>query len=333
MSQSSDCIHLALYCDERVKDHLEDDLLGGAPAVWDYIGILLVPESRRIELLSRLLDARCLSDARRPWGCCPTPCRFHDANNTEVHYNEIDKTPKFRVASAWLDFLLQNNQEDLGLVYFYILGVDRSKLDLDRFGPRSQRDRDITLYNRFFRTAVQKSAKMFFWQYGAIQIDTIFHDKGSGETHPLFPWHCIWRLDSCDEKLVFGERQIQFLDSDHRVDSGDPDHSHFLQFIDLVLGCTVNVLHGLSRDKNKLAASRKMEPLVRRIIRSPRNKNSSYHYYGKQAIEFFPRYSMAGYSQDTLIYEMRRHDNFYTRRELRIERLNQPTLWRNASRG
>ncbi len=328
MGDASDIIHLNLYCDERIQERLEDDMLERVPAYWDYTGMLLVPASIEDELVRRLLNARCLSETPHPWGTCQPPCRFHDKNNTEVHYQELDSGHKFRVASAWLDFLLDNNLRDLGLVYFYILGIDRSKLDFDRFGPRTQVDRDLTIYNRFFRTAVLRSTKTFFGRYRTIHIDTIFHDRGSGERHPLFPWHAIARLGSSDQKLEFGDSQIRFLDSDHRAPEGDPVRSHLLQFIDLILGCTVNILHCSSKDKNKLGASRQIKPLVGdRIIKNPRNKNSSYHYVGRQRVEFFPKTNLAAYDVKSLEYQMHQLSNFYTDREQRIERLVQPTLF------
>lgn len=321
-------IHLSIYCDESTDIRLESSDSAQDVSKWDYMALLLVPSVTQKRLLQKLLDARCLNPKNSTWLGCSERCKWHEHNNVEVHYNRLDSTHNYKIADSWLRMLIRQNMDDEGLVFFYILGLDRSKLDLDRFGPRSDPNRDITLYNRFFRTAIQKSAKSFFHDYDHIVIDSIYHDKGEQGHHPLFPWHSIWRLGREDDKLAFGTDSIAFIDSDHREAGGDAIHSHFIQFIDLLLGCTVNILHYQSRSKNKLAASLTAKPLLGdRIIGNPSNVNSRYHYVGRQKIEFFPRVSLAGYDQNSLLYQMTQMNNFYTKRELRIERHQQPTLF------
>ncbi len=328
---NNDTIHLTLYCDESTKVRLADDVLGGPPAYWDYVGMLLVPAERSDALLQMILDARCLNPDNKTWDSCPVHCRFHSDNNTKVHYTEADDTRKYRVACSWLDLLLDHNKSDLGLIYFYILGIDRSKLDIDRFGPSNQQNRNITVYNRFFRTAILRSAKSFFSRYPNIVVDAIYHDRGAGQDHPLFPWHSIWRIGQDDDKLTFGDLQVRFIDSDHRKPEGDPVHSHFVQFIDLILGCTVNNLHYKARSKNKTALTLRAKPLVERIITKPKNKNSRYHYFRRQSIEFFPKHSLASLDETSLEFKMKQQNNFYTKRELRIERRHQPTLFSSGA--
>jgi len=327
MESVLNAITVTLYCDEIVNGRLEDDVLGGEPEYWDYIGILVVPESKYEALLKKLLNARCLNEDNEVWEGCESKCKWHSDNNTEIHYAELDSTKKYKVACSWIDFLLENGKQDWGLIYFYILGLNRSKLDLEKFGPANQQNRDITIYNRFFRTAVQKSTKSLFHKFDRIIIEDIYHDAGSGEDHEYFPWHAVWKLGWEDEKLRFNCNEITFINSDHRKSDGDPAHSHFIQFIDLLLGSTFNVLHYASSNPNKLdIALRAKELLGDRLIRSPSNKNSRYHYFGRQRIEFFPRENLSNYGVDSIIYQMKRLDNFYTKREPRIERRLQPVL-------
>jgi hypothetical protein len=325
MSQTS-TIRLYLYCDEVLKASLEEDLVGGEVEYWDYLGLLIVPEERHKHLLYHLLNARCLNPDNDVWEKCDSPCRWHEDNNTEVHYTQLDDTRKFKVAQSWIELLIRNGKQEWGLVYFYILGLNRSKLDLERFGA-SREGRDMTIYNRFFRTAVQKSTKSFFHDYDRIVIANIFHDPGSGQEHAYFPWHTVWKLGREDPKLEFERQHVTFINSDHRKADGDPVHSHFIQFIDLILGCTFNILHYASKNKNKVSIALDAKPLLERIIRVPGNPNSEYNYRGRQSIEFFPLENLSAYEEDTVLHEMKRLNNFYTQRALRIERRLQPTLW------
>jgi len=319
--------HLTLYCDESTSIKLEDDMLGGAPSYWDYVGILVVPTERSEQLLQELLDARCLNPDNSTWDACPQRCRHHDHNNTEIHYTATDNTHKYKVACSWIDLLLRHNRRNGRLIYFYILGIDRSKLDTSRFGPRDQQNRDLTVYNRFFRTAILRSAKWFFYSSPRIVVDTVYHDSGPGEDHAFFGWHSIYRIGQDDEKLSFVDSEIQFIDSDHRQPGGSPVHSHFIQFIDLVLGCTVNCLHYTAHNANKTALALRARPLLHRIIHNPDNWRSRYNYYKRQKIEFFPRESLAGLAEGSLEYKTVQTNNFYTERELRIDRRTQPTLF------
>jgi hypothetical protein len=318
---------VTIYCDEVFRARWDDDLLGGEPQYWDYMGLLIVPVSKHEGLLRKLLNARCLNPNNEVWDACEERCRWHDDNNTDVHYSEIDDTRKFKVACSWIDVLLQNGRRDWGLIYFYILGLDYSKLDLERFGSARQQNRQITIYNRFFRTAIQKSTKAFFHDYDSILVDAVYHDKGPEEEHEYFPWHSMYRLGYEDEKLTFNCREITFLNSDHREDDGDPIHSHFIQFIDLLLGCTLNILHYTSRDEQKVKAAVRAKQLLGRIIESPNNRNSRYHYVGRQRIEFFPREDLSQHDADSIIYRAGRLRSFYTERELKIQRRIQPGLF------
>ena len=327
MKSDQNTITVTLYCDEIVNARLEDDLLGGESERWDYVGILIVPEGKSETLLSKLLNARCLNPDNEEWEGCESRCRWHDDNNTEVHYTELNDTRKYKIACSWIDLLIENGKQNWGLIYFYILGLNQSKLDLEKFGPANQQNRAITIYNRFFRTAVQKSTKSFFHRFDHIIIEDVYHDAGSAQNHELFPWHTVWKLGWEDAKLSFNCSEITFVNSDHRKGDGDPAHSHFIQFIDLLLGSTFNILHYASRNPNKVnIALRAKELLGDRLIRNPNNKNSRYHYFGRQRIEFFPRENLGGYDVDDIVYRMKRMDNFYIQREFRIERHLQPVL-------
>lgn len=318
-------INLNIYCDEIFNAKL-DDVLSEQNENWTYLGLLLVPKNKQARLLKKVLDRRCLADGEQDWRRCNRQCKYHADNNTEIHYSELDDTRKYKVASSWIDLLLRNGERDWGLVYFYILGLNLTKLDMEKFGSTRQQNRDVTIYNRFFRTAIQKSTKIFFHQESRINIENIYHDKGAQEDHPLFPWHSVQKLGSEDKKLEFTCDEVTFLDSDHRAENGSSIHSHFIQFIDLILGCSFNCLHYSSESENKLDIALHAKPLLRRIIKCPSNKNSSYNYFQRQRIEFFPLENLSGYEEESLLREIKKRENFYTERELLIKEHKEPSF-------
>ncbi len=75
---------------------------------------------------------------------------------------------------SWIkDFLIErNNLGNKGLVYFNILGLNLTNMDLECFGEN--RSRDLTIYNRFFRTALKGGAKYFFAEYDEIVVRNIY---------------------------------------------------------------------------------------------------------------------------------------------------------------
>jgi len=221
--------------------------------------------------------------------------------------------------------------KNLGLVYFNVLGIDLTKLNLERFGEN--KGRDLNIYNRFFRTLVAGGAKFFFSEYKEIVIKNIYHDKGSQEEHEYFPWYTPYKLNLNDDKIrVIGD-QIIFIDSDHRnyPDSNGVDfrrESQLVQFIDLILGSIHCCLHASATRREKIELGLIIKPLLRRLMEKPKNKNSSYHYYKKQQIQFFPKRKISEFSDkftkqldfngNIVKLEKLYPDNFYTRRVIRL---------------
>lgn len=323
-------IHLEIYCDEikRVKDDHDK-------SVWMYLGALFVPTSKKDVLLNKLLNLRCIKYNSWHWNenDCPNQCRYHDWNNTEIHFKDVYKhRSKFEIAKRWLEFLIENNKKDLRLIYFYILGIDLSKLNLERFGE--DKGRDLNVYNRFFRTLISGGAKYFFSEYKFIIIDNIYHDKGSQEEHEYFPWYTPYRLNLSDDKIHVANSEITFVDSDHREypDENDMDfrcESQFIQFIDLILGSIHCCLHASATRKEKIELALIIKPLLERLMNNPKNKHSSYHYYRKQQIKFFPKKSILEFGDvnskqldiDGKVVEIDKlyPDNFYTRKTIRLK--------------
>jgi hypothetical protein len=294
-------ITLKLFCDEIITEN------------WLYFGILIIPEHIEKTFLKNLLNKRCGNEKEKKiWGTCIPSCRFHEKNDTEVHYSEIEKSKdKYFIAQRWLDFLLS----DRDYIYFKILGIDLNKLEKSFFGDRKQQN---NIYNRFFRTAILKSVKYYFYSFENIIIDTIYHDKSSAlSNHDYFPWHSIFNIGSKDKKVSFKNDAIDFIDSDHRISNNQ--YSHFIQFIDLLLGCTHNCIEHTSTNEDKEDLAFKSLPLIERLIEKPYNRHSKFKYAGRQSIEFFPKHSLLGLDDNSLEYRCKRRDLFYTKRTIKLK--------------
>ena len=277
-------VHLDLYVDEsknRVYKH------GNKKEIIDYIMIMAIPKNKKEELFAELNNARCLNNKVHEFGYCAEECRFHKENNGEIHYGNIDKeNVKYKIANNWLDILLQNKES----IYFNILGIIESNLDISAFGDEKQFG---NIYTRFFRTALLRTLKMFN-NYNKIVVDNIYHDCTTEmEQHKYFKTSAINRIDlqeflNKERKIHFNTEKIEFIDSDHRKSKND--ESQFIQFADLILGLTCNVIHNDASNSAKIKLTEKIYPLISRILdkKTCSNKNSGYNYFNKQTIGFFP---------------------------------------------
>ncbi len=331
-------IFLEIYCDEitRVKD-MDDG------STWMYLGALFVPLARKYELLSKLLNLRCIKYNSWHWDeiDCLNKCGHHRWNNTEIHFKEVHRhKSKYEIAKRWLEFLIENNKKDYRLIYFNILGIELSKLNLERFGE--DKGRDLNIYNRFFRTLISGGAKYFFGEYESIIITNIYHDRGSQEEHEYFPWYTPYRLNINDDKIHVENTEIIFVDSDHRKypDMDGTDfrcESQFIQFIDLILGSIHCCLHASATRKEKIELALIVKPLLERLMNNPRNKYSKYHYYRKQQIQFFPRrrifefcnrnVKQMDFDDSIAKIEELYSNNFYSKRDIKLKDHENPSIF------
>ncbi|OGS23228.1 MAG: hypothetical protein A2252_09085 [Elusimicrobia bacterium RIFOXYA2_FULL_39_19] len=318
-------ITLKLYCDEAQQ--VEVSFSGNNQEKWIYMGILLVPVDSLDTLLNNLLNARCGDKNRNwEWGNCGkiNDCKYHEKNNKEVHYSELDDTEKYYIAKRWVDYLLN----DKNLIYFYILGLNYSKLNLDYFGDHNT---SVNAYNRFFRTAILKSAKSYFYKYDKLRIKDIYHDfDESKSSHEYFPWHSIKFINNKDDKLMFENEEIKFISSSHK--KSDDLNSHLIQLIDLITGCTMNCLHNSTNNQEKINISKQFYPILREIIKQPNKKDCYYNCFNRQKVEFFPKNDIRTVKEDDFIKkELFRSNSFYSNREILIELRDQLGLFNNIT--
>lgn len=287
-------IHLDLYVDES-KNRTYTNFDGNKETI-TYIMIMAVPKDRKDKLYQKLNNSRCLSEKQNIFDKCKENCKFHCENDGELHYTEIQKknNVKYKIADKWLDILLENNLNDEKSIYFNTLGIIESNLDINRFGNEKQFG---NIYCRFFRSCLLRLIAMFK-EYDQVIIDNIFHDKTTEmELHPYFNTNAIkqirmQQLFEDNKKTFFETNQIEFLDSDHH--KGDTINSQFIQLVDIILGTSLNAIHNTATNNAKKELSFKIKPLIERILSDSNvfaKMNSSYHFFNKQSISYFPKIS------------------------------------------
>lgn len=281
-------VHLDLYVDESKNRKYK---CGKNEEIIHYIMIMAIPKNKKDELFSEINNSRCLNEDIKKFGYCNKECKYHKENNGEIHYGKIDKENiKYKIADRWVDILLKNNIYKKESIYFNILGIIESNLDMKVFGNKKQFG---NIYTRFFRTALLRLLKMFN-NYDRIIVDNIYHDSTNEmEQHKYFKTSAINKINLQEfikgkNKIIFNTEEIDFIDSDHRKSQNI--ESQFIQLVDLILGLTCNVIHNDASNSAKVKLTEKIYPLISRILdnKTNSNKNSSYNYFNKQAIGFFP---------------------------------------------
>lgn len=283
-------IHIDLYVDES-KNRIYNNPNGENEKI-TYIMIMAIPKDKKEYIYNKLNNARCTESDKSGFAQCKNNCQYHDGNNKEIHYTELSgKNNRFNIASRWIDILLENNLNDERAIYFNILGVVESNLDMSKFGTEGQFG---NLYTRFFRTCLLRVLTMFK-KYDEIIVENIFHDKTTEmELHPYFDTSAIMkiRIDQLIkgiEKVKFSKSKIEFIDSNHKKDR--QIDSQFIQFVDVILGSSLNVIHATSNKNCKKELSYKIKPLIERILSNNNifaKKRSRYNYFNRQSISFFP---------------------------------------------
>ena len=178
-------------------------------------------------------------------------------------------------------------------MYINILGINLTKLDYELFGKN--KNTDLKIYNRFYRMVLKSGLGYFFKKYNHITIDKIYHHRGDQSSDDLFPWHSIYKIDFEHEKITIKEKEIQFIDSDHRKTK--IQESNFIQLIDLALGATFCCLHGISNNMHKIQIGRSFKPTLTTLLDRKKAPYSnawigSYYrsrYYRTYQVSFFPK--------------------------------------------
>ncbi|MCD6227188.1 hypothetical protein J7J90_01720 [Candidatus Micrarchaeota archaeon] len=263
---------------------------------------LFLPLKLKDNFAKNLLDRRCLNPNYKKWHPyfenCPKKhiCKesWHNSNNCEIHNQDIRSSRASNslktISKDWIKFFIEQNKINQ-TIKFNMLFIELDKMDISKFGTSKIHE---NIYNRFFRTTIHYGVKSFF-NNSKILVKNVYHDKGSMEKHKYFPYLNLHKLsDEIQRQIQFENKEIIFVDSDHKKYSSSKDinlykASNIIQFVDLLLGLTSQCLFYLSDDPLKKEHASLIYPLVDRLIKKPRNYNSSWYYVNKQNISFFPK--------------------------------------------
>lgn len=265
---------------------------------WHYIGI--IAEDLSNPLLPDIIRERFYNNF-------DINSSFYAKNNKPVHWVDICSADQKNICKRWFQYILDVTKSQKKF-YCYILGINDSNLNEQEFDPNSDFN---SKYNRFFRTAIKYALKCFFCNKKII-IKNLYHEQGQQQLHDYFPWHVIYKLQSEETNFIFENNQIEFLQKDHTKD----EKSNIIQLCDCFLGAVTNIIHGVEESNRGNYRKELLEiilPLVQRMIKEPKNRNSSYSHYNRIMIRFFPK-------QKTDLDDPKRYmDQFYTIRKLKYE--------------
>lgn len=261
-------VEISVYADERKNINNR----------WNYMCLVFFPTKHINEIHDMLTTIR----------------RSHDFDG-EMKFSTLNKKgigTKLEIAKKWLNLVIDNGVKNNNKIYFKIMGIDTHNLDFSAFGFGSNsHGKYANVYNRFFRTTLLGGLKFFFNDAEKIIVDSIYHDtEGNLETHDYFSWHSIFRINSDEKKVFFKNNQIKFIPSNPKDINADPVHTELIQFVDIILGAVTHCIDlSNSSNKGQNQAANNIIQLVERMMKKPRNKNSSYGYYKKYDICFFPQ--------------------------------------------
>lgn len=235
---------------------------------------------------------------------------FYEKNNLILHWTDMHSADAKNICKRWFKYIT-NPGKSGEKFYCYILGLNESLLNDDEFDPENKFN---SIYNRFFRTAVEYALKCFFGDKKIIIIKNIYHEQGQQQHHAYFNWHPIEILERKNpEQFVFKNKEIIFLEKDHNKDN----KANILQLCDCFLGACVNLLHGFENLKSNRSILKSellniISELFNRMINKPDNINSSYQHANRIMIRFFPK-------ERTSKDDLKRYTNqFYTKRAIKF---------------
>jgi len=266
-------IEMTIYADETQE--VVDSISGEK---WFYTCAIYELEQKPI--LVDLVDRRYCKD-RSGWE------GYYWQNNEELHWTELgNRANKYKVADRWLNYIVDDCFKDKKF-HFSILGINLSNLNREEFDSEQNFN---SMYNRFFRSMIQYCVKKFFNQQ--VHIQNIFHERGPQQDHGLFDWHTIRKLNE-DESINLNCDRVEFLSKSHH----DDKRSNILQLCDVLLGVFKDLHLGVNIEtypdgkKNIMNHKFVTDLLTERIIRNPRNINSSYAYAKRFNVSLFPKIS------------------------------------------
>lgn len=237
---------------------------------WMYIAIVAIPEEKWSGALEMLSQDR-----------QPKAHEGHEGYDGELHFSKITSRREIQLAKLWLNRVMWDQHK---CFHFHILGLLLDHLHRPAFGKKGY-DQDRRIYNRFFRSSLAYVLHGFFGKYKTVTVRAVFHDKTEMGRDSYFDWHTIWRIQTDYPEIDFSGSRIQFIDSDDRKEKRYPEHSHFVQLTDVILGATKQCLDCTSSRKELIEVAKDFLPLVQRITDSSRRQKHREDYLNLGRIE------------------------------------------------
>lgn len=276
---------------------------------WLYHSFLLVP------LQSEGLILKLFDEARQRTG-------WHK----ELHFANLDKTDtENRLALELIDLF---HRWLFGEAYFYFFGVNYRNLEKTLW---IKAQRDFKVYNRFFQIGLYGAIEWFFLAAGfqKVLIQNIFSDKKPRKGEDRFHSQPIDEIETKaslkGKNIIFQCTEIIEIDSDHEKETDYPLKSHFIQFVDLMMGTFSQIFDDTSEQPGKCMAA---DRCVRFDLPAKLMKyNPNSRYYKKYAISFFPnrKLTKAEILEGTITGKS---NQFYNERGMKYTSRNQLSLFK-----
>ncbi len=254
-----------VYCDECFeKDYL-------------VLGQLIIKKTDEEYIFNNLKNSRCLNRDNNIFYFnqedCKIKCRYHKKNNTEIHFTDLNSSiEKSKIAKKWIDLIKKDLKSK---IFFKLFLVNKNKLDQQRFGNKKQ---IYNIYNKFFKISLGGFKKYVFGN-NLININKIFHHRSSAlETHMYFKNINLkqYGINLINKEIIF------YSDNHHEYEKkSDIIITHFIQLIDLLIGCFIQLLTNRSKQGYKINVAEESRYIFDNI-------NNFRNY----SISFFPKYSI-----------------------------------------
>jgi hypothetical protein len=242
---------------------------------------------------------------------------YYQKNNKILHWTDLSSADEKNICKRWFDYILAPHKSDKKF-YCYILGLNESYLNNEEFDPK---DKFGSIYNRFFRTAIEYGIKTLFPEesFSQIIIKNIYHEQGQQQHHNLFKWHPIDKLVE-KTNFQFETNEIIFLPKDHN----NNEQANILQLCDCFFGAVVNIIHGLENENSKRSKLKKelLDLLISHIYKiihaESLGKNERVN---NILLRFFPKQKSR---PDDIL--QRSQNQFYSKRKLKYHEENSGQL-------
>lgn len=286
------------------------------------LGALYVECDKRDLLQKELVDKRCGNPKSKIWNSKRDYCEnkekcrdeWHKLNDVEVHYQKVKESapaPNKKLCEDWITYFKDKKQG----VYCNVLFLDMSKIDKSLFGNYKSY---ANIYNRFFRSLLTYGMKCFFQDNCSIK--NIYFDKSTMlENHEYFPKRNLVKLKEILKDYEINCDEIKFIESDHKK-SEDYMESHFIQYVDLIMGIVRQIIFYVSKDSYKNILAMKLKPVLDGMVKYS-------HSSSNLKISFFPKDDLK-YGTNIFGNEVRYIGQFYSVDGMRYKIINpeQPRL-------